>query len=182
MDDWMRCRNSADEYYYLYWLLRVVDIREKARGKKQKFPQLEIPDIDVNMMASNKINITKIQEPINVIAAFACELYLKSYLQKINNGKKNIRSHKIKDLFTKLPEDIQIRCIEYYNTYLIKRNKISIECNKEKRYFESQITLIDDAFVKWRYPHEFTNPESYLTDGNDALIVALWNICHRDLG
>lgn len=78
---------------------------------------------------------------VSVNLAFACELYLKSMLYKldINFGK----SHRVSELYKLLPEEIQKNI----------REKVSFR-HERKDNFELVLEEISDAFVFLRYAHE----------------------------
>lgn len=73
--------------------------------------------------------------PIITNTAFACELFLKAMLQKNNI---TVKSHKLIDLFDKLPKDV-------------KNNIIG---TREDKIFIDELNSISSVFEEWRYIYE----------------------------
>lgn len=81
--------------------------------------------------------------PAVVNAAFACEVFLKLLLH--DAGVKIRKSHRLEDLFNRLPDDIQkeltMRTIAKYGKW-------------ENVFRQKYISEISDAFQEWRYIYE----------------------------
>ncbi len=79
-----------------------------------------------------------------VDCAFACEVYLKLL---IGNKAGNKKTHKLNDLFKKLPISLQ----NFINNELLK-NVYSLKDSFGRDLLDN----IADAFVNWRYNYEFS--------------------------
>jgi hypothetical protein len=103
--------------------------------------------------------------PIAILRAFACELYLKAALIKMNITPK--KSHNLGVIFAELPENIRIE---------IKCNV----CNRDtvpEPEFERGLNECGDLFEVWRYLYELTGertaPVPFLRSFATALLEHL---------
>ena len=93
----------------------------------------------------NRICADVVSIPSIVNAAFACELYLKSMLDRP-------RGHKLKYLFEQLDRE----------TKLQMRNEFDASFTKHPVYdFNVFLNDVSDAFVKWRYVFEESHTEGF---------------------
>ena len=91
-----------------------------------------------------------------VCLAFALELYIKDLHWVVNE--KVPRGHDILKLFERLPEDIRQKVFEHesisQNPFATRPSMLCTKPANEYDGFISQIKLISDGFVKWRYSYE----------------------------
>lgn len=81
--------------------------------------------------------------PMVVNATLACELYIKSLLYMVNQSSTKIEIHKFKDLLLRIPANI--------------RKDIEDECRISIFQYDLFLDNTSNAFVDWRYIHEFKN-------------------------
>lgn len=111
----------------------------------------------------------KYSNPLVVNDVFACELYLKALLFKLDG--KHEKIHTLDELFYKLPQQMQ----QQINAQVIAET--GKDCDSWKRPY---IETIANAFVDWRYICErqrgsMTAPIGYIK----ALITALRKQCNN---
>ncbi|MBA4077624.1 MAG: hypothetical protein C0508_21530 [Cyanobacteria bacterium PR.023] len=83
------------------------------------------------------------------------ELFIKDLYFIINE--KPQKGHKIHDLFEELPEEIQEEIFQHHpeNYFIAASFMYAGRTPLDK--FKSKIRHYGDAFVKWRYSHEYTS-------------------------
>lgn len=96
--------------------------------------------------------------PAYTIAAFACELAIKSILEKMDNRNgvtRQIRGHKLDALFNMLEDDVKKKIIEktivYYN---IGSKHYGSTAILDETEFNNQIIKETNVFAEMRYFHE----------------------------
>lgn len=108
--------------------------------------------------------------PMLVNGAFAVELILKAILTKQKIEYKN--EHNLKVLFDKLPLDIQKELWDF-----LEKKKPEYADHKKR---ETELIIMSDAFVKWRYCFEDKNApafdSSFLSAFANAAIYIMFHL------
>jgi hypothetical protein len=107
--------------------------------------------------------------PIIVLKAFACEMYLKSYLSK--NGSTSIpKTHNLYELYRNLNKTMKSKI----NKLLVSKMKMSNK-NYNQSNIESDIQSVANTFEEWRYFYEsnYTLNILFLNTFYDTLIDPL---------
>jgi hypothetical protein len=155
----MRCQFEAQSYFNAYELLNNNNrvFMEQEASKK---------NCDVHQTLRTDI----------VCLAFSLELFLKD-LYFVVHGK-TLTGHKAHDLFAQLPEKIQEEIFSHHpeNYFIAASFMYAGKTPLDK--FKSKIHHYGDAFVKWRYSHEYTALDyepSFAVD----LIKAITKVANR---
>lgn len=103
--------------------------------------------IDKNIKGENSFGLLLIPYIVNM--SFACELLLKSLLSYSGRSINELHEHKLEELYNSLPSDLQDKI------------RIGIEPDnfREEKTFRKTLSIISDAFKKWRYCYENDNGE-----------------------
>jgi hypothetical protein len=128
---------TAKEFLDAYFILS--ENNEKTHQEIAKDHPLNVSPRSMSRLKSGNLKRTII--PNIVCLVFSLELYLKELYQALS-GKESERVHKIAELFSQLP-------CQKTKDFIIEA------CGVSNADFDQNLHAISDAFVKWRYAHEY---------------------------
>ena len=133
----------------------------------------ECADMAQNKHHHDTADIGWYVSPAVINSAFACEVFIKALL--IAKDIKAPKTHKLKKLFDKLPEENQERIRQFVcrNDYQAWNNCFGFD----------NIDEISDAFVDWRYSYEIVGKKRAMLEINSGFLEnfrnALRDLCCR---
>ena len=133
----MRCQFEAQSYFNAYELLNK---------NNESFLEQEISKKNFGVRQTLRTDV--------VCLAFSLELFLKD-LYFVVHGE-TLSGHKAHELFAQLPKEIQEEIFSHHpeNYFIAASFMYAGKTPLDK--FKSKLHYYGDAFVKWRYSHEYT--------------------------